>query len=67
MVFQIACSDGWGPSEETKSDVPYAPFSKSDKLGKVADWTTQEEVDTKQQYRRHYRNQNRNFFFSLQV
>lgn len=32
---------GWGPSGEPSffQNVPYAPFSKSDKLGKAADWT----------------------------
>ncbi|KAI9204306.1 putative eukaryotic translation initiation factor 3 subunit 7 [Polychytrium aggregatum] len=34
-------SAGWGPSAESQSelaDLPYAPFSKSDRLGKIADW-----------------------------
>lgn len=32
---------GWGPSTvpEELSNVPYAPYSKSDRLGKIADWT----------------------------
>ncbi|TPX58291.1 hypothetical protein PhCBS80983_g03253 [Powellomyces hirtus] len=32
---------GWGPSTvpEELSHVPYAPYSKSDRLGKIADWT----------------------------
>jgi translation initiation factor 3 subunit D len=32
----------WGPpvtSETLLNGVPYAPFSKSDKLGRMADWT----------------------------
>ncbi|KAF8066359.1 EIF3D [Scenedesmus sp. PABB004] len=35
--------DGWGPCSvpEHLKDVPFAPFSKSDKLGKAADWTQQ--------------------------
>lgn len=35
--------DGWGPSTvpEHLQDIPFAPFSKSDKLGKCADWTNQ--------------------------
>ncbi|KAJ3123983.1 hypothetical protein HK098_001469 [Nowakowskiella sp. JEL0407] len=35
-------SDGWGPTPESDelTDVPYAPFSKSDRLGKIADWTS---------------------------
>jgi len=35
-------ADGWGPSTDVVaefSEVPYAPFSKSDKLGCAADWT----------------------------
>lgn len=35
--------DGWGPPMDLVpkkfQDMPYAPFSKSDKLGKAADWT----------------------------
>lgn len=35
--------DGWGPCAvpEHLKDVPFAPFSKGDKLGKAADWTQQ--------------------------
>lgn len=36
--------DGWGPSvttETTLNGVPYAPFSKGDKLGRMADWTAE--------------------------
>ncbi|CAF2113009.1 unnamed protein product [Rotaria magnacalcarata] len=33
--------DGWGPTEDTfqYKDMPYQPYSKSDQLGKIADWT----------------------------
>jgi translation initiation factor 3 subunit D len=33
-------ADGWGPINlpEKSNSIPYAPFSKSDKLGKSADW-----------------------------
>lgn len=34
--------DGWGPLDEIPEqfkDMPYQPFSKGDRLGKVADWT----------------------------
>lgn len=35
--------DGWGPpmdlAPEKFTDMPYAPFSKSDRLGRAADWT----------------------------
>ncbi|PTB80918.1 hypothetical protein M440DRAFT_1387462 [Trichoderma longibrachiatum ATCC 18648] len=36
--------DGWGPpvtDEITLNGVPYAPFSKGDKLGRMADWTAE--------------------------
>ncbi|XP_073152730.1 eukaryotic translation initiation factor 3 subunit D-like [Henckelia pumila] len=39
-------SDGWGPPDASAaavpnqpSNVPFAPFSRSDKLGRIADWT----------------------------
>lgn len=33
--------DGWGPCElsNTFRDMPYQPFSKSDRMGKISDWT----------------------------
>eukprot|EP00955_Chlamydomonas_euryale_P007280 77239-Chlamydomonas_euryale.AAC.1 len=33
-------NDGWGPSAvpERLKDVPFAPFSKGDKIGRAADW-----------------------------
>ncbi|KXZ46191.1 hypothetical protein GPECTOR_46g260 [Gonium pectorale] len=33
--------DGWGPCTvpEHLKDIPFAPFNKGDKLGRVADWT----------------------------
>lgn len=37
--------DGWGPPESAAgtttaaTNVPFAPFSRSDKLGRIADWT----------------------------
>ncbi|OXU23485.1 hypothetical protein TSAR_016887 [Trichomalopsis sarcophagae] len=33
--------DGWGPCElpDQFKDIPYQPFSKSDRLGKISDWT----------------------------
>ncbi|KAF7560985.1 hypothetical protein G7046_g3160 [Stylonectria norvegica] len=55
--------DGWGPSvttETTLNGVPYAPFSKGDKLGRMADWTTEGKEGTRggrQQYNRNYRDQ----------
>lgn len=51
----------WGPtitSETTLNGVPYAPFSKSDKLGRMADWTDAKDGRDgrgRQQYNRNYR------------
>lgn len=32
---------GWGPCEmpDQFRDIPYQPFSKGDRLGKISDWT----------------------------
>ncbi|OAA39689.1 eukaryotic translation initiation factor 3 [Metarhizium rileyi] len=54
--------DGWGPSvtsETTLNGVPYAPFSKGDKLGRMADWTTEgkDRDRGRAQYNRNYRDQ----------
>ncbi len=39
--------DGWGPSPtyvpEKFKEIPYAPFTKGDKLGRAADWTGQQQ------------------------
>ena len=34
-------SDGWGPCSVPPqlAEIPFAPFSKSDRLGRVSDWT----------------------------
>lgn len=53
--------DGWGPSvttDTTLNGVPYAPFSKGDKLGRMADWTSEgkdRERGGRMQYNRNYR------------
>ncbi|KAG6039793.1 hypothetical protein E4U41_002140 [Claviceps citrina] len=54
--------DGWGPSvttETTLNGVPYAPFSKGDKLGRMADWTSEgkDRDRGRNQYNRNYRDQ----------
>lgn len=41
-IGQLSVNDEWGPetsSVTTLDGVPYAPYSKSDKLGRMADWT----------------------------
>ena len=53
----------WGPSittETTLNGVPYAPYSKGDKLGRMADWTADSKDGRdgrggRQQYNRNYR------------
>lgn len=41
-IGQLSVNDEWGPETSavtTLDGVPYAPYSKSDKLGRMADWT----------------------------
>ncbi|KAK0730835.1 eukaryotic translation initiation factor 3 subunit 7-domain-containing protein [Lasiosphaeris hirsuta] len=53
----------WGPpvtSETTLNGVPYAPYSKGDKLGRMADWSSDSKDGRdgrggRQQYNRNYR------------
>lgn len=61
LVSALPATEGWGPSvsEETMLDgVPFAPYSKADKLGRMADWTDGKDRDRagRQQYgNRNYR------------
>lgn len=44
LVAGLPSADTWGPSTSTDNmleGVPYAPFSKGDKLGRMADWTAE--------------------------
>jgi len=59
-------NDTWGPGEVWElqgslKDVPFAPFSKNDKLGRAADWTAEnKEKDARSRtggYNRNYRDQ----------
>ncbi|GAB7328062.1 hypothetical protein MBLNU13_g00104t1 [Cladosporium sp. NU13] len=56
-------SEAWGPpttTETTLDGVPYAPFSKGDKLGRMADWTAEGKDSARggrQQYQQRYRDQ----------
>ncbi|KAF7186904.1 Eukaryotic translation initiation factor 3 subunit D [Pseudocercospora fuligena] len=57
-------TDQWGPpttTETTLNGVPYAPFSKGDKLGRMADWTSEgkdrEGRGGRQQFNNRYRDQ----------
>ncbi|KAJ4415586.1 hypothetical protein N0V85_002646 [Neurospora sp. IMI 360204] len=55
----------WGPAvttETTLNGVPYAPYSKGDKLGRMADWTADSKDGRdgrggRQQYNRNFRDQ----------
>ncbi|ORX88426.1 translation initiation factor eIF-3, subunit D [Basidiobolus meristosporus CBS 931.73] len=42
---------GWGPSAshlpEEYKDIPYAPYSKGEKLGRIADWSAPDNKDNK--------------------
>lgn len=61
-VDSLSLDDEWGPETVTSTTldgVPYAPYSKGDKLGRMADWT-QEGKDGRdgranRQFNRNYR------------
>jgi hypothetical protein len=60
-INQLSVNGEWGPetvSSTTLDGVPYAPYSKGDKLGRMADWT-QEGKDREgrggRQFNRNYR------------
>jgi hypothetical protein len=63
IVSALPSDESWGPTvstENTLDGVPYAPFSKSDKLGRMADWTTEGKDGRdgrggRQAYNRNYR------------
>jgi len=61
LVSALPSDDTWGPpttTETTLKGVPYAPYSKGDKLGRMADWTSEgrdRERGGRQQYNRNYR------------
>ncbi|KAI0482318.1 eukaryotic translation initiation factor 3 subunit D [Xylariaceae sp. FL0804] len=65
LIAALPQGDGWGPPTTTETllnGVPYAPFSKGDKLGRMADWTADSKDGSsgrggRQQYNRNYRDQ----------
>ncbi|KAF4309772.1 Eukaryotic translation initiation factor 3 subunit 7 [Botryosphaeria dothidea] len=64
LVSTLPATDSWGPatsSETMLEGVPYAPYSKADRLGRMADWTEGKDRDGRggrQQYGgRNYRDQ----------
>ena len=59
LVSALPDTQAWGPtvSNETMLDgVPFAPYSKADKLGRMADWT--EGKDRERGGRQQYGNRN---------
>ncbi|KAL4893217.1 eukaryotic translation initiation factor 3 subunit D [Aspergillus ambiguus] len=63
IVSALPAEDTWGPATSTDNmlqGVPYAPFSKGDKLGRMADWTAESKDRDRagrQAYNRNYRDQ----------
>lgn len=63
LVDSCPPDDGWGcsvTSDITLNGVPYAPFSKGDKLSRVADWSSDSKDRDgrgRNQYNRNYRDQ----------
>ncbi len=63
IVTALPSDETWGPPTTTDAlvdGVPYAPYSKGDKLGRMADWTTEGKDGRdgrggRQQYNRNYR------------
>ena len=63
LVSSLPTEETWGPSttkDALVDGVPYAPYSKGDKLGRMADWTSEgkdgrEGRGGRQQYQRNYR------------
>ncbi|MCJ1358552.1 MAG: hypothetical protein MMC33_008552 [Icmadophila ericetorum] len=62
IVSSLPSNESWGPATTTDAlvdGVPYAPYSKGDKLGRMADWTSEgkegRERGGRQQYNRNYR------------
>lgn len=63
IISSLPSEDSWGPptsTETTLNGVPYAPYSKGDKLGRMADWTAEGKDGRdgrggRQQYSRNFR------------
>ncbi|KAL9584629.1 MAG: hypothetical protein Q9212_002005 [Teloschistes hypoglaucus] len=64
LVSKLPSDETWGPpttADALVDGVPYAPYSKGDKLGRMADWTTEgkdrEGRGGRQQYNRNWKDQ----------
>lgn len=57
--------NGWGPCEmpDQFKDMPYQPFSKGDRLGKISDWTGAVLQDKK--YASEYKNNYYDSYFQI--
>jgi hypothetical protein len=61
LVAALPAEDAWGPAtsgDNMLEGVPYAPFAKGDKLGRMADWTAESKDRAgqgRQQYNRNFR------------
>lgn len=70
-ISQLSVDQEWGPeptSVTTLDGVPYAPFSKGDKLGRMADWTQEGKEGRDRggrQFNRNYRGALRVLFVRL--
>ncbi|RPB24795.1 translation initiation factor eIF3 [Terfezia boudieri ATCC MYA-4762] len=53
IINALPVEDHWGPptpaADATLNDIPYAPYSKGDKLGRMADWSTEGGKDGRDQ------------------
>jgi translation initiation factor 3 subunit D len=47
IAAEFAESEGWGPGAVPSTEIPYAPFSKQDSMGKPVDWFQQQGGATK--------------------
>lgn len=67
LVAALPAEDAWGPAttgDNMLEGVPYAPFSKGDKLGRMADWTAESKDRAgqgRQQYNRNFRGKRSSF------
>lgn len=71
-IASLGLEDSWGPeitTSTTLDGVPYAPFSKGDKLGRMADWTQEgkEGRDRGRGYGRNYRGEHELSIYLLGV
>ncbi|KAF3079381.1 hypothetical protein TWF569_001779 [Orbilia oligospora] len=65
IITKLATDGAWGPQDPTEAEgtingMPYNPFSKGDKLGRLADWSGDAKGDRDQRgrgYGRNYRDQ----------